>query len=65
MPIVQNNVRRPRSNSRVFKTGDGKVVSENIRGVSIGRGTVTDQRKPVIASRALKSGGLKTRGEVR
>jgi hypothetical protein len=61
MGIVQNVVRRPRSKPRVFKTGDGKVVSENIRGGSIGRGGIVDQRKPVISSRPLKNTGRKVR----
>jgi hypothetical protein len=62
-PPLSNPVRRV-SKVRVFKGSDGKVNSENIRGVSVGRGVVSDQRKPTIASRSL-GGTRKTRGEVR
>jgi hypothetical protein len=61
MGIVQNVVRRPRSKPRVFKTGAGKVVSGNIRGSSIGRSGIVDQRKPIISSRPLKNTGRKVR----
>ena len=49
----------------MFKGADGKVNSENIRGVSVGRGaaSLVDQRKPVIGSRSL-GGTHKTRGLV-
>jgi hypothetical protein len=59
-PPLDNPVRRT-SKPRVFKGSDGKVNSENIRGVSVGRGVVSDQRAPTIGSRSL-GGACKVRG---
>jgi hypothetical protein len=56
MGIVQNNIKRPRTKARVIKTADGKVIAENIRGRSPGRGKVTDQRAPLIGTRTLGRG---------
>lgn len=63
-PLDQPIRRASKRSSRVFKGADGKVNSENIRGVSVGGG-VSDQRKPIIGSRSLGSSATrKSRGPV-
>jgi len=61
--LVQNNIRRPRQNPRLFKSPSGIVFSENIKGRSPGRGVLRDQTVKPFASRTLGKAAVQDKRE--